>query len=87
MQQLRVNPIGVQNVAGVAGSNAHPVYPARIVFPQAFAPFAFGSVVGVDLTAQGQPNMPLVALVGRDILSRCVLIYNGTNGTFTLALN
>lgn len=31
--------------------------------------------------------MPIVALVGRDILMNGLLVYNGTNGSFTLALN
>jgi hypothetical protein len=32
-----------------------------------------------DLAAQG-----IQALIGRDVLSKCVFIYNGQNGFFTL---
>ena len=38
-------------------------------------------VAATDLTAQGG----LQALIGRDILDRCILIYNGTQEFFTLA--
>jgi len=37
-------------------------------------------VIGTDLSAQG-----IDALVGRDVLKDCVLVYNGGTGTFTLA--
>ena len=36
---------------------------------------------GANLAPQG-----LVALIGRDILARCVLIYNGIDGSFSLSI-
>ena len=36
---------------------------------------------GANLTSQG-----LVALIGRDVLQRCVLVYNGLDGSFSLSL-
>ena len=38
------------------------------------------AVTNSDLSIQG-----LQALIGRDILDRCILIYNGTQEFFTLA--
>ncbi|MFA6209143.1 MAG: hypothetical protein WCT03_11235, partial [Candidatus Obscuribacterales bacterium] len=88
MSMLGVNPIGVQNVRGVAGQNQHSVYPAKLVFPPNVGAFAFSSMVGVNLAGQGHAGLPpFVALVGRDILMNGLLVYNGTNGSFTLALN
>ena len=36
---------------------------------------------GANLAAQG-----LVALIGRDLLASCILIYNGPDGSFSLSL-
>ena len=36
---------------------------------------------GVNLEAQG-----LIALIGRDVLANCILVYNGLDGSFSLAL-
>ena len=36
---------------------------------------------GANLAPQG-----LVALIGRDILAKCVLIYNGSDGSFSLSI-
>ena len=37
--------------------------------------------LGSNLASQG-----LIMLIGRDILSRCTLHYNGANGAFTLCV-
>jgi hypothetical protein len=37
-------------------------------------------VIGLDFTGQN-----IKALIGRDILTRCMLIYSGTRANFTLA--
>jgi hypothetical protein len=81
---LGVFPIGVQSVGGVAGINQHPVFPARLAFPQGAANFAFDQLVGVDLQSQSRSGLRILALIGRDILSRCVLVYNGAAGIVTL---
>jgi hypothetical protein len=41
----------------------------------------FTRVTAADLSATD-----LVALIGRDFLSHAVLVYNGLQGTFTIAL-
>lgn len=38
------------------------------------------AVMGVDFSAQ-----PMDAVIGRDILSMCLMIYDGARGTFTVA--
>jgi len=36
---------------------------------------------GSNLQAQG-----LIALIGRDVLNKCVLVYNGPDGSFSLSV-
>lgn len=47
-------------------------------FPHRFnAPRAYGA----NLESQG-----LIALIGRDLLASCVLVYNGLDGSFSLSI-
>lgn len=39
------------------------------------------SAYGVNLSSQG-----LIALIGRDVLSKCILVYNGIDNSFSLSL-
>lgn len=86
MQTLRVTPINQIPIGGVSGGNMHNVYPARISFPGAGGLTWFSSVVGVNLGEAFIGGLPLIGLIGRDLLKHGVLIYNGSAGTFTLAL-
>jgi hypothetical protein len=61
------------------------LFPARFSFPAISLDIEFASVIGVDLTGQASMGQDIVALVGRDVLSRCVLTYNGVGGFITLA--
>ena len=47
----------------------------------------FSQMVGVDLHGQVPTTSygDVIALVGRDILSRCVMIYHGLRAFFTVA--
>ncbi len=83
---LGVNPIGITVLGTAKGRSRHHLYPAKFTFPAIRFEVEFGSVVGVDLSGQGAGNMQIIALVGRDVLSRCIFIYHGTKGSFTLAL-
>lgn len=40
-----------------------------------------GRAYGVNLDSQG-----LIALIGRDVLSKCILVYNGIDNSFSLSL-
>ena len=42
-------------------------------------------ILGVNIQAQQVNNQPIIALLGRDVLLRCVFIYNGSLGIYTLA--
>ena len=58
------------------------VYPAHIeILGGANIHFEMPRVVGANLRAQ-----KLIALIGRDVLSRCTFFYNGITGEITLSL-
>lgn len=81
---LEVSSIGITTTMTAAGPAQQNLYPARFRFPGEGLEIEFSSVVGVDLRGQSVGDQPLIALIGRDVLSRCILIYNGLGGFFTL---
>ncbi|MGH2493204.1 MAG: hypothetical protein ACRDIV_00700 [Ktedonobacteraceae bacterium] len=85
MTALGVNPIGVVNSGTVAGQALHNLFPAHFMFPAARIDIDFAAVVGVDLAGQIINNQQLIALIGRDVLSSGIFVYNGPMGTFSLA--
>lgn len=86
ISSLGVNPIGISFLGTARGQSRHHLYPAKFVFAAIKFEIEFSSAVGVDLSGQGVGGQQLVALIGRDVLLRGVLIYHGTLGTFSLAL-
>ena len=89
MAALGVNVVGQINLGTAGGLVPAPLYPARFVIgPGTPSPIHinFSSVVGVNLSGQTAVGQRLIGLIGRDILSRGILIYNGTLGSFSLAL-
>jgi predicted aspartyl protease len=83
---LGVNPIGVTLTGTAGGQVQQPLYPARFRFPGEAFEQEFSSVIGVDLTGQSILGQDIIVLLGRDVLAKCVLIYNGPGGFFTLTL-
>ncbi len=61
------------------------LYPVRVAAPGVGLDVEFAAAAGVKLTGQKIGNRDIIALIGRDILSMCVLTYNGPGGFFTLA--
>jgi len=55
------------------------VYRVKVSFPQSWGGDTEWSMIGCDLASQG-----IIALIGRDVLSGCVLIFNGPGRYFTL---
>jgi hypothetical protein len=82
VQQLQIHPIGTMPVHGAGGVNPHMQYPASFRFPTtAFPSINFNFVIGAPLAPQG-----IIALIGRDVLSHFVLVYNGVFGQYILSL-
>jgi predicted aspartyl protease len=55
------------------------IYPVQIITP--IVALNSPRTMGAALAGQG-----LLALIGRDVLARCTLFYNGPTGQFTLSL-
>ncbi len=86
MSNLGVNPIGVVTSSTAAGLASHNLFPAHFTFPAARIDIAFAAVVGVDLTGHIINDQQLIALIGRDVLSMGIFVYNGPMGAFSFAM-
>lgn len=89
LTDLLLNPIGVVNTGTANGPVQQNVYPGRIVFPTKGWTFDLNQVAGVNLSGQvvnETPPKPIIALLGRNFLEKCVFIYNGTMGTWTISM-
>lgn len=85
MKDLRVSPINVVTSHTAAGPVLHSLYPALFTFPAAKIEIDFASVVGADLRGQTVAGKQLIALIGRDVLSMGMFVYNGSNGSYSIA--
>jgi len=78
---LGINPMGVTQVHTPGGTVQQNLYPLRFFFPTlSNLTIDFNAVIGSELRSQG-----IIALVGRDVLSRCMLVYNGLVGICTIS--
>lgn len=86
ISQLGVNPIGRTKIHGSAGAHEVNIFPAHLRFP-AIPNFEidFTATLGVNIQAQQVNNQSIIALLGRDVLLKCVFVYNGSLGIYTLA--
>jgi hypothetical protein len=83
---LGINPMGIANVGTAGGPQKQSTYPAKFSFPGTLLPMFELQVIGCDLTGQTVLNQrPLIGLIGRDVLSNAVLVYNGSCGMFSLS--
>lgn len=80
LQSLQLQAIGQANMSSPNGNRLQNVYLAKLSFPGTPIPALEIPVVGVQLN-QGKT----IALIGRDLLRHCVLIYNGPMGSYTLS--
>jgi predicted aspartyl protease len=80
---LGVQPIGATKTGTAGGIHEASIYPARLRFPGQGMDMEFSSTLGVNLKGQKVGGKDLLVLIGRDVLARGVLIYNGTAGGFT----
>ncbi len=86
MEKLGVQTTGVTTTHTANGPKQSNLYPAHFSFPAPKIEIDFNSVLEVDLSGQTFQNQQIVALIGRDLLSRAVLVYNGPAGMFTIAI-
>lgn len=79
--KLGLKPIGLITLGTAGGPSRQPLYPLKVVLIPVGMAFEFESVTGCDLTGTG-----LLMLIGRDVLSRGLLVYEGTSGSYTFAV-
>jgi len=86
---LGVQPVGVLAISTPSGPDQRELYPGRLTFPGTGLPsIDHQQLLGAVLagpTSLG-PKHQYIALIGRDILQRFVLIYNGPGATVTLSV-
>ena len=58
-----------------------PVFAGRLTIAQASITVNSNRAFGLNMKDQG-----LIALIGRDLLANCVLVYDGLDGSFSLSL-
>jgi predicted aspartyl protease len=81
-EKLQLPVIDVVNVASASHASAQQnVYPIRVEVVG--LPIAINAprAIGAPLQSQG-----ILVLLGRDVLQHCVLVYNGTMGSFSLSI-
>lgn len=81
-QSMRLPVVGIANLA----SASHPIhkanqYPIKIKIQGLPISCNIPSAIGAPIKVQG-----LVAIIGRDMLQICCLIYNGSTGQITLCI-
>jgi hypothetical protein len=86
IDELEVQTTGAITTGTAAGPAQQFLYPAKLNFPSANFEIEFGSVISVDLSGQTIAGQNVIVLLGRDVLARCILVYNGPGGIFTLAM-
>lgn len=81
--KLGINPTGQINSGGMAGSSKRNLYPAKLTILAGNQRWQFEStgVIGVNIIYMG-----LIALIGRDFLSKGIMVYNGFLGIVDLCI-
>jgi hypothetical protein len=87
LKELGLNPSGTVMGGTAAGQVQQALYMVRLTFPLLGWTVDL-QVVGVNLSGQStntEPPQPLAALLGRNLLQQCLLVWNGPGGFWTLS--
>lgn len=82
---LGIKPIGLVKIGTAKGATQCQLFPARLFFPTIRLDVSYSSMAGVNLKGQVIQGAPLIALVGRDVLLKCLFIYCGYGGYYTIS--
>src|SRR5262245_3632748 len=86
LEQLGILPIDSIPLSTPAGSGRAFVYPTCVSFPALnVAGCAISRVVGDQLNFETPDGKKIIMLLGRDLLSQFLLVYNGRSSSITLA--
>jgi hypothetical protein len=83
LKSLGLSAIGNTSISTPSdGQVETSLYPSKIIFPTVpMPPITFAIVAGIKLKNQGYR-----ALIGRDIMSQMILIYDGPGARVTFAI-
>ncbi|MFB6290297.1 MAG: hypothetical protein ABEJ25_01020 [Candidatus Bipolaricaulia bacterium] len=82
IDELSLSPIGATNVSTPSGKAIQELYALKFSFPGKGLPDMNSlNVLGSNLDGQN-----ICALIGRDILRYCLLVYEGPSGSITIAI-
>ena len=86
---LGLNPIGFVPIGTAGGRRTSAIFVADVAFPNTgFAPRKMMPVGSCDLSFDPESgtssNQNIGALIGRDIISRWVIVWNGPNASVTI---
>ena len=86
LRELGLSPFGSARVSTPNGDVEQGIYPVALSFPGTdIEAIPLARCLGANLASQHQPPLETIALIGRDTLRGCVLIYNGKDASFTFA--
>lgn len=85
VSSLDVQPVNIRQTLTPAGPVNQNTYPIHVKFPGTSIEIEFQEALSANLSGQNFNGRPILALVGRDILSSCILIYNGLTGEYSLS--
>jgi predicted aspartyl protease len=86
VKHLNLSPIDQVVLSTAHGQREAGVYACRMKLVSTALPEITASrATEVDLAGQSVADKTIIALIGRDLLSNCVFVYNGTNGHFSIS--
>ena len=83
IRKLKIKPSHYIKVATPTGIVNAPVFRVMLHLPLIRISLDFNRAVGVDLSKVAVKDQKLFVLIGRDVLARCIFIYNGHTGRYT----
>ena len=79
------NPMGTKPVITPGDQNIElDIYPAKITFPGINLVRNFDEALAMVDLAIEYKGFPIIAFIGREVLSKCRFIYDGRTGEYSL---
>ena len=82
---LGVSPVGVVTLGTAGGSKQSALYPVRLAIPAPPPNLPLFQAEFAGITAGPLKDCGLLCLIGRDILSRAIIVYDGGGGHVSLS--
>ncbi|MBC6425322.1 MAG: retroviral-like aspartic protease family protein [Ekhidna sp.] len=80
VDELELIPFDTQKVHTASGLTEQLLYDTGVILP-----ISQPNIISVQTLCADLSEQPFQALIGRDILSRCTLFYNGPDESFSLS--